>query len=165
MMTSSDEHGAAQEVSATDLATFDTEFEGAPVEDSGFEPLPDGKYEVAVQRVELLRSRAGNAMLKWTLRVLGPQCQGRLLWRNNVIASAENLKWLKTDLHTCGIVLGKLSELPARLPELLDLRLQVTKRTRGDNESVFLNARLDAADAPEAPAGQTRSAGSALPPF
>ena len=164
-MTSSDQHGATQEVSATDLATFDEEFEGAPVEDSGFEPLPDGKYQVAVERVELLRSRAGNPMLKWTLRVLGPQCQGRLLWRNNVIASAENLKWLKTDLHTCGITLGKLSELPARLPELLDVNLEVTKRTRGENESVYLNKRIEAAGTPAAPAGSASSGGSALPPF
>ena len=161
-MTSSDEQGAAAEVSAADLATFDEEFEGAPVEDSGFEPLPDGKYQVAVERVELVRSRAGNPMRKWTLRVLGPQCQGRLLWRNSVIASTENLKWLKTDLHTCGIALGKLSELPTRLPELLDIHLEVTKRTRGEYESVYLNKRIEAAGSSDAPAG---SAGSALPPF
>ncbi|MFB3882438.1 MAG: DUF669 domain-containing protein [Armatimonadota bacterium] len=161
-MSSGYDHGAASEVSATDLATFDGEFEGAPVEDSEFEPLPDGKYQVSVERVELLRSKAGNPMLKWTLRVLGPQCQGRLLWRNNVIATAENLKWLKTDLHTCGLTLGKLSELPSRLPELLDLHLEVTKKTRGENESVFLNKRLDAAATPGTPAGP---AGSALPPF
>jgi len=161
-MPSSDEHGAAQEVSATDLATFDQEFEGAPVEDSDFEPVPDGKYQATVERVELVRSKAGNAMLKWSLRILGPQCQGRLLWRNNVIASAENLKWLKTDLHTCGITLGKLSELPARLPELLDIQLEVTKRTRGENESVYLNKRIVSAGTPAAPAGST---GSALPAF
>jgi hypothetical protein len=162
MMTSSDDRGATQEVSAADLATFDEEFEGAPIEDSGFEPLPDGKYQVSVERVELVRSRAGNPMLKWTLRVLGPQCQGRLLWRNNVLASAENIKWLKTDLHTCGLTLGRLSELPARLPELLDVRLEVTKRTRGDNESVYLNKRLTVDATPGSPAG---AAGSALPPF
>lgn len=75
-MTSSDEHGAAQEVSATDLATFDAEFEGAPVEDSDFEPLPDGKYQVTVERVELLRSRAGNPMLKWCLRCHRPAVSG-----------------------------------------------------------------------------------------
>ncbi len=164
-MSSSDEQGAAREVSATDLATFDAEFEGAPVEDSGFEPLPDGKYQVLVERVELLRSKAGNPMLKWTLRVLGPQCQGRLLWRNNVIASAENLKWLKSDLHTCGLTLGKLSELPARLPELLDIHLEVTKRTRGENESVYLNKRVEASAAPGGSAGSAGSTGSALPAF
>jgi hypothetical protein len=163
-MTSSDEHGAL-EVSATDLATFDTEFEGAPIENSDFEPIPDGRYQVVVERVELLRSKAGNAMLKWTLRVLGPQYQGRLLWRNNVIASAENLKWLKSDLHTCGLTLGKLSELPARLAELLDLHLEVTKRTRGENESVFLNKRIEVAGTPAAPAGSASSGGSALPAF
>lgn len=164
-MTSSDERGAAQEVTAADLATFDADYEGAPIEDSDFEPLPDGRYQVLVERVELLRSRAGNSMLKWTLRVLGPQCQGRLLWRNNVIASAENLKWLKSDLHTCGITLSKLSELPARLTELLDIQLEVTKRTRGENESVFVNKRIEGAGAPAGSAGTAGASGSALPPF
>jgi hypothetical protein len=164
-MSSSHDHGAAAEVSATDLTSFDADFEGAPVEDSDFDPVPDGKYQVFVERVELLRSKAGNPMLKWCLRILGPQCQGRLLWRNNVIGSAENLKWLKTDLHTCGLTLGKLSELPARLPVLLDVRLEVTKRTRGENESVFLNKRLEVTDAPAGAAASAGSAGSALPPF
>jgi len=161
-MTSSDEHGAALEVSATDLATFDEEFEGAPVEDSGFEPLPDGRYQVAVERVELLRSRAGNPMLKWTLRVLGPQCQGRLLWRNNVIASAENLKWLKTDLHTCGLDLEKLSDLPANLERLLDVRLEITKRTKDENENVYFNRRIVTDDPGQ---GYDAAAQDALNPF
>jgi len=76
-----------------------------------------------------------------------------------VIASAENLKWLKTDLHTCGLVLGKLSELPSRLSELLDVQLEVTKRSRDGSENVYLNKRL------ASPEGQSAPGGSALPPF
>jgi len=76
-MTSSDDRDAV-ELGAADLATFEQDFEGVPVEDSDFEPVPDGKYRVSVERVELVRSRAGNPMLKWTLRVLGPQHEGRL---------------------------------------------------------------------------------------
>jgi hypothetical protein len=161
-MTSSDEHGAAREVSATDLATFDEEFEGAPVEDSDFEPLPDGKYQVTVERVELLRSRAGNPMLKWTLRVLGPQHKGRLLWRNSVMASRENLKWLKTDLHTCGLDLEKLSDLPANLERLLDVRLEITKRTKDESENVYFNRRIVTEDAGQ---GYDAAAQDALNPF
>jgi hypothetical protein len=82
-------------------------------------------------------------MLKWTLKILAPTHAGRLLWRNNVMASKENIKWLKNDLHTCGLELEKLSELPERLNDLLDLTLEVTKRTRGENENIYLNRRIE----------------------
>ena len=126
-----------------DLAQFDDDFAEAPVEEREFEDVPDGKYQVKVEKVELTRAQSsGNPMLKWTLKILGPRCAGRLLWRNSVMASKENLKWLKTDLHTCGVDLDKLSELPARLGDLLDVTLEITKRTKGENENIYLNRRV-----------------------
>jgi len=126
-----------------DLAQFDDDFAQAEVEDREFEPIPDGKYQVNVERVELTRAQtSGNPMLKWTLRVIAPQFRGRLLWRNNVIATRENIKWLKTDLHTCGLDLEKLSELPNNLDKLLNVKIEVTKRTRGENENVDFTRRI-----------------------
>lgn len=126
-----------------DLAQFDDDFAQAEVEDREFEPIPDGKYQVNVERVELTRAQtSGNPMLKWTLRVIAPQFRGRLLWRNNVMATRENIKWLKTDLHTCGLDLEKLSELPNSLDKLLNVKMEVTKRTRGENENVYFNRRI-----------------------
>ena len=142
-----------------DLAQFDDDFADAPIEEREFEPVPDGKYQVNVEKVELTRAlKSGNPMLKWTLRVLGPQCRGRLLWRHNVMATRENMKWLKNDLHVCGLDLAKVSDLPGRLEELLDVKLEVTKRTKGENENVYLNRRIvlddDAAtDGPAAAGG------------
>ncbi len=127
-----------------DLSQFDDDYESAEVEDREFEPVPDGKYQVKVDRVEIARAKSsGNPMLKWTLKILAPTHAGRLLWRNNVMASKENIKWLKNDLHTCGLELEKLSELPERLNDLLDLTLEVTKRTRGENENIYLNRRIE----------------------
>ncbi|HEB85033.1 MAG TPA: DUF669 domain-containing protein, partial [Bacteroidetes bacterium] len=83
-----------------------------------------------------------NPMLKWTLRIIAPRFRGRLLWRNNVMATRENIKWLKTDLHTCGLSLEKISDLPANLEKLINIKLEVTKRTRGENENVYLNKRI-----------------------
>jgi hypothetical protein len=74
--------------------------------------------------------------------VIAPRFQGRLLWRNNVMATRENIKWLKTDLHTCGLDLDKLSELPNNLDKLLNVKIEVTKRTRGENENVYFNRRI-----------------------
>lgn len=125
-----------------DLAQFDDDFAQAEVEKREFEPIPDGKYQVNVERVELTRAQtSGNPMLKWTLRIIAPRFRRRLLWRNNVMATRENIKWLKTDLHTCGLDLEKLSELPNNLDKLLNVKIEVTKRTRGENENVYFNRR------------------------
>lgn len=126
-----------------DLSQFDDAFADARVENREFDPIPDGKYQVNVEKVEITTARSsGNPMLKWTLRILAPRCSGRILWRNNVMASRENLRWLKNDLHVCGLDLSKLSDLPTSLDRLLDVKLEVTKRTRGDNESVYFNRRI-----------------------
>jgi len=126
-----------------DLTQFDEDFAEAEVEERDFEPIPDGKYQVNVERVELTRAQtSGNPMLKWTLRIIAPRFRGRLLWRNNVMATRENIKWLKTDLHTCGLSLEKISDLPANLEKLINIKLEVTKRTRGENENVYLNKRI-----------------------
>jgi len=152
-----------------DLARFDADFAQAPIEEREFEPLPDGKYQVNVEKVELRRAQSsGNPMLKWTLRVLAPKFRGRLLWRNNVMATRENMKWLKNDLHVCGLDLEKLSDLPANLERLLDVKLEVTKRTKGDNENVYFNRRIvldPNAAAPEDDGGYEGKAGEALTPF
>jgi len=132
-----------------DLAQFDDDFAEAPVEEREFEDIPDGKYQVNVDKVELTRAQSsGNPMLKWTLKILGPRFAGRLLWRNSVMASKENLKWLKTDLHTCGLDIEKLSELPSRLGDLLDVKLEVTKRTKGESENIYFNRRIVVEDLP-----------------
>lgn len=130
-----------------DLAQFDDDFFEAEVEEREFEDVPDGKYQVKVDKVELTKAQTtGNPMLKWTLKILGPKYAGRLLWRNSMFASKENLKWLKTDLHTCGVDIEKLSELPARLGDLLDVTLEITKRTKGENENIYFNRRIVVSD-------------------
>jgi len=137
-----------------DLAQFDDAFEAAEVEERDFDAVPDGKYQVNVERVELTRAQtSGNPMLKWTLRIFAPTHKGRMLWRNNVMASAENIKWLKQDLYTCGLQLSKLSDFPGYLEQLLNVKLEVTKRTRGENENIYFNRRIVLADDPEMPGG------------
>jgi len=134
-----------------DLSEFDEEYASAEVEERSFEAIPDGKYQVQVDRLEMAHAKtSGNPMLKWSLKILGPSHQGRLLWRNNVMASAENIKWLKADLFACGLELEKLSDLPANLEKLLDVKLEITKRTRGENENIYFNRRIVMDDIPDA---------------
>ena len=68
-----------------DLAQFDDGFRSETTEErADFETVPDGKYQVAVEKVELTQSSTGNPMLKWTLRILAPRFLNRFLWRNSV---------------------------------------------------------------------------------
>jgi hypothetical protein len=131
-----------------DLAQFDEEFAAAPVEEREFDEVPDGKYRVLVDRVEITDAKSsGNKVLKWTLRILGPHHAGRLLWRYHVLTSRESIRWLKTDLHTCGLDLVRLSDLPQCLDRLLDVHLEITKRTKGDSSNLYFNHRLEKDDA------------------
>ena len=146
-----------------DLAQFDDGFQSeATAERGDFEGVPDGKYQVTVEKVELTEAQSsGNPMLKWTLRVIAPKFVDRLMWRNSVITH-NTLKYVKTDLHLCGLDLEKLSDLPKNLGKLLDVKLEVTKKTKGDNENIFFNRRIENDRAP----GKFRQeAGDALVPF
>lgn len=138
--------GTAVNLENFDLAAleeFEEAFQEAP-ESKDSDRVPDGKYLVAVEKVELTQAKTtGKNMLKWQLRILSPKnCANRVLFRNNMMASAENVKWLKQDLCTCGLKLEKLTDLPNRLHELLDVQLEVTARTRGEHQNVYLNKRV-----------------------
>ncbi len=143
-----------------DLANLEDDFTETPVEEKEFKEPPDGKYQVIVDKVEMARSKQTNSpMLKWQLKILGPHCVGRYLFRNNMIASHENLKWLKTDLVLCGLQLEKLSDLPHRLNELLDVTLEVQKKTNGTYTNVYLNKRIEIDVPPELAPGQRNAPG------
>ena len=58
------------------------------------------------------------------------------------MATKENIKWLKQDLFSCGLHLEKLSDLPHNLERLLNVKLEVTKRTRGENENIYINRQI-----------------------
>ena len=127
-----------------DLSQYDDEYAAAPTENPN-DPVPDGKYQAVVHKVELARSKQNDTpMLKWQLRIIAPHSVGRFIFRNNMLGNAENIKWLKQDLFTCGLELEKLSDLPNRLEDLLDVAIEVTVKTKGEYSNVFINRRLDA---------------------
>jgi hypothetical protein len=148
---------------AIDLSQFDDEYRNEEAAERGeFESVPDGKYQVAVEKVELTEAQSsGNPMLKWTLRVIAPKFVNRLIWRNSVITH-NTLKYVKTDLHTCGLELDRLSDLQKNLKKLLDVKLEVTKKTKGDNENIFFNRRIEN---DRAPGKFRKDADDALVPF
>ena len=126
-----------------DLASFDGGFDETKAPSGGFEKLPDGMYQVNVDRVELAKTKSTNRpMIKWQLRILAPTHSGRMLWKNSVVT--ENaLKWIKKDLITAGLILKKFSDLPSRLNELVNIQLEVKKTSSGNDDNVYLNKRIE----------------------
>jgi hypothetical protein len=138
-----------EEITSDELAELDEQFSETSYDD--IEGPPDGRYIVRVVSVKLTRSRAGHPMLRWELEILGPTQIGAKVFRNNMWGSEANIKWLKRDLHVCGVDLGKFSDLPGRLADLLDVVVEVTVRTKDDNKNVRIIRRVEAPpDSPDA---------------
>ena len=122
-----------------DLTSFDDDFDS--VEAPGFDEVPDGKYQVRIDSVRLDSSQKGDPMIKWDLVVISGSHADRHIFKNSVITQAS-LPYVKGELKTLGIELAKFSALAGRLEELLDVTLEVTKRTRGDYTNVYFNRRI-----------------------
>jgi len=129
-----------------DLSDLDQAFDDADPETSSFTPVPDGSYQATVESVELYRSKTDRRMLKWCLKIMNPPHAGRLLWKYNGLET-EKMGWLKGDLAICGLTLERLSELPQRLRDLLDIPLEIRVRNTpgrdgGTFTNVYFNRRL-----------------------
>ena len=131
-----------------DLAYLDDEYnQVTPAERQEFDDIPNGRYQAYVDKVALTRSKANNPMLKWELVIIAGPFKRRRLFRQNLLVTPENLRWLKADLQTAGLTLTRLSELKEHLNELLNVVLDINVRTKGSGDEqrtdVYLNKRLD----------------------
>jgi hypothetical protein len=139
----------APQRSDVDLSAFDDEFTSAAA--PSFDEVPDGKYQARIDGVRLDRSQKGDPMIKWDLVVIAGQHAGRHIFKNSVITPAA-LPFVKGDLKTLGLELAKFSDLSNRLEELLDVTLEVTKRTRGEYTNVYFNRRFQVPNSDVPPA-------------
>ncbi len=128
--------------SHVDLSAFDDDFSSA--EAPSHDEVPDGKYQVSVDSVRLEHSQKGDPMIKWDLVVVSGSHAGRHIFKNSVITAAA-LPFVKSDLKTAGLQLTKFSELANRLEELLDITLEVTKRTKGEYTNLYFNRMVQLA--------------------
>ncbi len=135
-----------------DLSAFDDDFDSAEAPD--FDEVPDGKYQVRIDAVRLDASQKGDPMIKWDLVVISGTHADRHIFKNSVISAAA-MPFVKGDLKTLGMTLSKFSDLATRLEELLDINLEIAKRTKGEYTNVYFNRRLQLATATATPAEDT----------
>ena len=129
-----------------DLTAFDDDFDSAEAPD--FDEVPDGKYQVRVDTVRMDRSQNGDPMIKWDLIVIAGPHSGRHIFKISVITQAS-LPFVKGDMKTLGVSLAKFSNLPNQLESLLDINLEITKRTKGEYTNVYFNRRIAIPSGPE----------------
>lgn len=122
-----------------DLSAFDDDFEAAEVPD--FEEVPDGKYQVTIKKAQLVESNAGDPMIKWDLIVISGAQEGRHIFKNAVI-TRKSMPFVKGDLTKLGLQLKRISDLPQHMPEVLDRKLEITVRTKGEFTNVYFNRVL-----------------------
>lgn len=135
---------ATSEDLTASLARYDTAWRVEPESEATPAPIPDGKYAAIVENVDLTESSNGNPMLKWTLRITSGEFEGRMLWKNAAI-TGNSLKFVKRELSTCGLDLEALSKLPENLGALLQVNLEIYKRSRGEFYDIYFNRRVDGA--------------------
>ena len=140
-----------------DLSKYDEDYRRAKqTEFPAYKPVPDGKYQVIVENVELTKTRTtGNPMLKWRLRIAGPASADRVLWKNRVITE-RTMPFVAKELQLCGLRMESLNELPGKLAGLVNLRLEITKRGHENGrDDVYFDRNLTAAPASRAAAAET----------
>ena len=90
----------------------------------------------------MAQSSQGDPMIKWDLVVISGAQEGRHIFKNAVI-SEKSLPFVKSDLQRLGLKLARFSELPSHLAELLDKKIEITKRTKGDYANVYFNKLIE----------------------
>ena len=126
------------------LAMFDdnfAEYNMDEVNNQEYQKVPDGKYQVRINSVRFDVSKNENYMLVWELEIINnQQFLGSYLYKTSLLMTDQNMKWVKSELAICGLHLKKLSDLPDELESLLDITLEVTKKTKAtDKDTDFYN--------------------------
>jgi hypothetical protein len=135
-----------------DLREFDAQFKEARREATTGEPaqldgIPDGVYRAVIEDARLTRSRNGNAMLVWRLRIVSLPLDGHVLIKYRAITD-RTLPYVKEDLRRCGLRLERISEVAEYLKEMMGLEVDVRKvaSETGPPGVYFLEPPEDSAD-------------------
>jgi Protein of unknown function (DUF669) len=122
---------------------FENEWGNIEIEEKQYDEVPDGKYVVFVDRCELKETKNGDPMLFWQFEIMEGPHRGRKLFKNNVLKTVDNLRFLKQDLARAGFELERLADLEHQLESLLDRILEVQKKTtksKGETyENIYIN--------------------------
>ena len=132
-----------------DLTRFDSLVQSETQDRPKIDSIPDGRYEVRIEDAELgVSPRSGNPVLKYTLRVTGPNFTNRVMWKHRGI-TANTVQYVMDELKVCGLQLKRFSDLGQFLQEIIGAEIEITRKTRGEDVNIYFNRQLDGASANE----------------
>jgi len=101
--------------------------------------VPDGVYQVVVDKVRITESKNGKPIMQWFLIIAHGQYAGCTVKKSNVI-NENTLKMIKTDIAKlgCGLEKMRLSELP----DFLDLAIGAKLEVKVVTDSFGKNVRI-----------------------
>lgn len=151
-----------------DLAALDDQYAATAAPEKKAGP-PDGRYQVKVEAVDLEKSKTkGTPTLVLELLIISGEHAGRKLWKRSAI-TAGSLPYLKQDLLTLGWTktLRDLQD-PMQRRSLLDVAIQVTKKTKQngqyDDVNIYIDKRITVTAEQVQAASAARTTGDE-PPF
>jgi hypothetical protein len=121
-----------------ELARFDDEW-AKTLASTGevFSDIPDGSYDAVIEDARVTETTStGRPVVIWRLRIQGPQAANRVVTKNRVITE-NTLGYLREDLEKCRLQVSRLSELPARLGELVNRPIAFEKRTKDGRANFY----------------------------
>lgn len=123
---------------AVDLARLDNEWAKTSASaDDMYGDIPDGSYDAVIEEARVTETTStGRPIVIWKLRIQGPQAVNRIVTKNRVITE-NTLPYLREDLEKCRLQVSRLSELPARLAELVDRPIGIDKRTKDGRTNFY----------------------------
>jgi hypothetical protein len=129
---------AQSDPTAGNLARFDEGWTKTAVspDDSSLD-VPDGIYDAVIEDAQVTETvSTGRPMVTWRLRIRGSQAADRVVTKNRVITE-NTLQYLREDLEKCRLAVSRLSELPARLSELVERPIGIEKRTKDGRANIY----------------------------
>src|SRR6185503_6073096 len=87
---------------------------------------------------------SGRLQVSFQFVILSGEYKNRKLWSHQGLETAENMGWFKAMLAKLELKIPKkLKDLPDILEEAIDLTCEVTVKTRGEYQNVYVNKLID----------------------
>lgn len=99
--------------------------------------IPDGHYSVTVIDTDTAESKYGDPQLWLHLKIDEGKYSGTIFRKVYTIKSEASVGHLYGDVELCGIPATSLRDVFERHSSFLNLRILVTKSTKGEDSSIY----------------------------
>lgn len=119
------------------MKALDESHNPASVEDDGFTKLPDGEYQIRLDKLYINRSKKGRMQTVWEFEVISGSHSFRKIMKFSGMDTAAGLDFLTRDLRKVGIENFKWSDVQTQFSKPLDKLFLLQLVTKEKNEQSY----------------------------